>query len=319
MNNFNSSPSYNTGTGINGTQNLGSIANGGLDNQETNNLDFNTQLLLSKNYRMQGFGTSSLQRMNTNSPKLNVPPLFALKDQQNNTSSQYPMENLDGTTAAMSEVSTKESSIKNYTPMSPYSNHRSELPPIPVANKLNRDDDDKSSATYFNQKYKNDSEVSYNSKSTKNKKYNNFDKSYNEVKRDKQRISVSPPLKDWNDSYITVQDDKKNKADSSNKKKENKNKDYYGKDIISQPKYPTPTYKSPDKAIHGAYNDYIMALSPKKSHATEIIDQYVDYSADNEDITMKNMSVSTTSSLTYVPEKVTYNNMPYNYSKKYYN
>jgi len=287
FNNYNSTPPFNAGgvIGHKATPSLGSAVSGGHDNYDMNNLDFNTQLFMAKNYRMQGYGTSSLQRnQSSGSQKYNTPPQFSLKEKNNSSSPQYHSDNLDGTTAAMSEVSTKDGSIKNISPMNIYSNHRSELPAVPVINKNNRDDDDKSSVTYYNQKYKNESEISNRSR---NQNYYNYDKSYNDIKKDK-RISVSPPLKDWNDSYITIQSDESSNtktysSSKDNKRKDYKNKEYHGKDSISQPKYPTPAYKSTDRTKHGTYNDYMMALNSKKSHAVDIIDQY----ADNEDITMK--------------------------------
>jgi len=319
-NNFNSNynnlnSNFNNNANIVSDINIGSSANG--DNDNENNMDFNTQLFMTKNYRMQGYGTNSLPRASlVTSPKLHVPSQFALKDQKNNDSTQHlQTESLEGTTVAFSDLSTKEDIFKNSSAVSSYSNHRSELPPIPTLNKNNMnddDDDEKSSITYNNQKIKGNSELNYGMKSNKNQEY--YNKSYNEIKKNsEQRISVSPPLKDWNDSYITVQTDKneskKSKAYSSNrenKKNYYKNKDFFGKDSLMRP---SPAYKASNKFKHGDYNDYIMALGPNKQQSTDIIDQYMDNSGDSEDITMKNMSPSTISSLTYVPDKIHYSSI----------
>ncbi|KAG4091096.1 hypothetical protein H8356DRAFT_1709441 [Neocallimastix lanati (nom. inval.)] len=279
--NINSNLSTGISTDAINNNNIALNVNGNTGN-ENNNLDFNTQLLMSKNYRIQGYGASSLSRsLNITSPKLQSSSLI-FKDLRSNVSPQkFQIDNHEGTTPVMSEIFSKETIMNNYTPMKPYSNHRSELPPIPGSNKKT------------------------------------YDKSYNEIKKNENvRISVSKPLKDWDDSYITVQKDRdgdqKNKLNGFNKNTDINN-GFFGKDSLSPLNYQSPSFKLNNKSKQDDYNKYIMPLDSNKS--SEIIDQYLENSVEYKDNNMKNINMSSSTSLTYVPDEILYNS-PINYPKK---
>jgi len=216
-------------------------------NNNNDAVDFNTQLLMTKNYRLQGFGTSSLPRaLNPNSP-MSSPYMQAVKMNSPEESKKYTVPNIPGI-----------------------------------------EDSPSSRDTYKKEKY--------NIKMTHRpqpQQYS-YNKSYNDVKKE-QRISVSPPLRDWNDSYYTVEEATPYNKRETDKKRNVDSLTRNYKSNIQQPKYAS---------------EYVMSLSPPKNQSMSereklnIIEQY--------DSKSDSFSINSSTSDKYVKNK------PYsNYSSKY--
>jgi hypothetical protein len=221
-------------------------------NNNNDAIDFNTQLLMAKNYRIQGYGTSSLPRSSQSSP-LSSPYLKA-KEQT------FKLNQPEGVVYAKD---------KTYT-----------VPTIPGI-------EDTDNRNHYKKE-------NYEIKMTHRpqpKQYG-YNKSYNDIKKSEQRISVSPPLRDWNDSYYTVEE----ANPYENKKDYKKNMDSLSRN-----------YKSNIKPKYA--NEYVMSLTPPKSQSISekekinIIEQY-----DQSD----SFSTQSSNSDKYIKNK------PYsNYSSKY--
>jgi len=235
-----------------------------------NNLNFNQQLLMTKNYRLQGQSVNSLGHsinLDTSSPKL-----FGVSDniiKENDITSDY--KGIKGN-QDINEVKINYSSVTRSNSQSKQAKISS-LPKQPPR-------------TLNGKKKINDENLNYNIKMSSPLKEN--------------RVSVSPPLRDWNDTYNTVD------SDSYREKKVRSN-------------YPKHEQKSNETAYsprmyenEKTYRDYFMALATNKMH-----NQYGDYN-DSEDITLKSPSFSSTSSNTLVQDKQLYNNVLYIQEKPSY-
>ncbi|ORX44486.1 hypothetical protein BCR36DRAFT_586105 [Piromyces finnis] len=263
-------------------------------NNGNETLDFNKQLLIAKNYRIPDFGTNSLSRTsnslsrtpNSLSRTPNSLPRTPIQASPMNSpyiqGQQFRLDSPRQLTTAI----IKEESVKDYN------GHTHELPSIPV----NEESLNNKKSQYKKEKYN-------NMKMTHRPQQNQYgyDKSYNDIKKAEQRVSVSPPLRDWNDSYTI--DESKNK-DSYNAKNDYYNRKLQAVDSLSRNYKQSPHLKYP--------SEYVMAISPPKNQSISekekinIIEQY-----DNSD------GYSTNSSHSYNSEKYK-KGLPYkNYAKKY--
>jgi len=187
-----------------------------MNNNEVN--DINSQLLMTKNYRMQGYRTSIIPNMTS--------PMSSPYIQEQQYKLDLPEET---STPVVNEQKTKSYKVPT-------------IPGIedPIDNVIN------------NRDYQGKTSYGYN-------------KSYNEIKKLEQRISVNPPLQDWNDSYHTIDETEGKNVNKKDKNKKNKQ----GTDPLAK--------NHKESKIP---NEYVMSISPPKNQAisekekVNIIEQY---------------------------------------------